>query len=131
MNKSSTRRHTRRQFRHSKRHALAALRAYTGANLHLGHRPTMWMSQTVAASYVGSTGSYVNAMVAVIQSEDEALLGDVLRGKITVLKAAKIVRKRAGLVQAYRVADATDRAAFGKAAGVDAVWDEVLIPNLS
>jgi hypothetical protein len=99
----------------------ALFRAYIGAKLRL-ERPVTADSLAEAAVMVGSSPTYIAAMVTVLSADDpDGLLWDVLLGSIPLLEAAKSVRKRAKLLQAYRASDAIDREALGEIEGVDKI----------
>jgi hypothetical protein len=83
-----------------------------------------------ASTMVGSSPVYVAAMVTLIEAQAWPLIDDVIARRVALLEAAQRVRKRAHLVKAYRDADPSDRIALGKAAGVGAIWDEVVVPNI-
>jgi hypothetical protein len=85
-------------------------------------------TQAEAAAMFGSNPRYVAAAVVVLMTEDVALLNSVLAGELPLLEAAKMARKRAGLVSAFRSASPQDRIAFAKVVGPDVVFDEVVCP---
>jgi len=120
-------RKTKPHFRNGERRAVR--RALTGARIRLG-LPVRASSLKSAAQQVGSTASYVEAAVWVLQAEDPALLNDVLSGRKQLLVAAAEVRQRANLITAYRRASLRDRAVAGPTIGVDHVWDELIAPAL-
>jgi hypothetical protein len=107
----------------------ATVRAYIGALLRLG-MPVKADSLAEASTMVGSSPVYVAAMVTLIEAQAWPLIDDVIARRVALLEAAQRVRKRAHLVKAYRDADPSDRIALGKAAGVGAIWDEVVVPNI-
>jgi hypothetical protein len=80
---------------------LAALRAITGARLLAAG---MVGNAATAALSVGSNLAYVYAAAVLLRAENEALLGQVLAGKISLLQAAKQAKRVADLVGAYRAA---------------------------
>jgi hypothetical protein len=119
---------SKRHFRDNQR--AAAVRAYTGACLHLGipiHRPS---SESKAAIMTGSSQVYVAALVVLIRSEDGSLLRKVMCGDTPILQAAAIVRTRSKLIAAFRKASLADRVALVKTIGAEKVFDETLAPAL-
>jgi hypothetical protein len=108
----------------------ATWRAFIGALLRLGV-PVKARSGHDAARKVGSTPAYVNAMITLMEADEDDLVFAVLVGQVPLLEAAAHVRKRTKLVKTYRASDADARKALGQSVGVDNVWDEVLAPNLS
>jgi hypothetical protein len=79
---------------------------------------------------VGSTPQYIAAAATLLEAEVPNLINQVVRGHIALLEAAETVRRRVRLVKAYREADRSDRKAFGKAIGVDNVFDDAIAPLL-
>ena len=79
----------------------AALRAITAARL-----LATGMVNTIAeaAACTGSNLTYVHAAVILLKAENEALINHVLAGKVSLLRAAKQVRRVADLVHADRTA---------------------------
>jgi hypothetical protein len=119
-----------RQRRHRKhQHAAAVSRAFIAGQLLLG-LPVKPETQAEAAKLVGSTPLYVAAAITLLEAEAPGLIESVVRGDISLLKAAETVRKRVRLVRAYREADRNDRRALGKAIGIDNVFDEIIAPSL-
>ena len=108
---------------------VAAVRALTGARLHLG-MPIPPLTLSDAACMTGSNVSCVQAAITVLKAEDAALVEAVRTGEIALLAAAAQVRRRADLITAFRNASAEDRAAAGRALGVAAIFDECVVPNL-
>jgi hypothetical protein len=92
--------------------------------------PVWAPSLKTAAQQVGSTAPYVEAAVWILQTEDSALLDDVLSGRKSLLAAAAEARRRADLVAAYRRASLQDKAVAGPTIGVNNVWDEMIAPAL-
>jgi hypothetical protein len=121
--------HRTHKFSHKKRHAAATWRAFTGARLYLG-LPVKPDTYADAATMVASSPTYIQAAIAVIQSEDAKLKADIILGNISLLAAAKKISKRAKLVQAYRDAGPEDRVALGRVEGVANIWDEVIVPSV-
>jgi hypothetical protein len=120
----------RTHHRHHRRYRNgSAVRALTGAKLLLG-LPITVGSQAEAATMVGSNRPYIVAAVLVLQAEDQALLADVLVGKMPLLTAAKIVRKRAELIAAYRRATPEDLTALARAVGPSDLFDRAVVPAL-
>jgi hypothetical protein len=107
----------------------AALRAITGAKLLLG-APVQPKTQAEAAELVGSTRPYIAAAAVLLEAGAPALVEGVLCGDVSLLEAAKSVRRRARLIQAYRQADRSDRRALGEVVGVGNVFDDAVAPLL-
>jgi hypothetical protein len=106
---------------------LAALRGYTGAKLAL----EQGISPAGAALMSGSSAAYVRALMAVLESKDATLLNAVLTGRVPVLTAAAQVRALDKLLAAYAVATTETKAAFGRIAGIDNVFDNVVAPTIT
>jgi hypothetical protein len=104
----------------------AAWNAYGGAQAYL----TGWWTLKEAADKALSCVPYVAAMASIIQSEDEKLLEDVLRGRKSVLEAAKQVKARAKAIASIRRLTAADKGAVGRAIGVGEIWDGMIVPSL-
>ena len=116
----------RRQFRGGQRAAL--LRAWTAVRLRNGKpipRPTL----TEAAILCGSV-PYIAALELVVQYDDPRLIDQILRGKIPLMVAANLLRKRGKLVKAFRKASPKDRVAAARVIGPDRIFDEMLAPAL-
>jgi hypothetical protein len=107
----------------------AALRAITGAKLLLG-APVRPKTQAEAAELVGCTRPYIAAAAVLLEAGAPALVEGVLCGDVSLLEAAKSVRRRARLIQAYRQADRSDRKALGEVVGVASVFDDAVAPLL-
>src|SRR5262245_44947949 len=83
-----------RQRRYRKhQHAAALPRAFTGAKLLLGI-PIQAKTQAEASELVASSPAYIQAAVALLEAEVPALVESVLRGDVSLLTAARSVRKR-------------------------------------
>jgi hypothetical protein len=108
---------------------LAAVRAVTAARLWRGDHVTV-TSQAEAATACGASLSYVLAAAVVLDAGNDALVADVLAGRVPLLTAARHVRKRARLLKAFRQASPADLAELGRSAGVGEVWDRVIVPSL-
>ncbi len=119
----------RKKFRHTKRHHAATLRAFAAGRTLLD-LPLNVTTQAQAVRTFASSTAYVVAATTVLRAGNQRLIDQVLHGHIPLLEAAKLVRKRVKLVQAYRDADAADRIALGKTVGVDRVFDEAIAPSL-
>jgi hypothetical protein len=117
-----------RRYRKHRRVAAVA-RAFTGAKLLLGI-PIQPKTQTQAAELAGSTRLYVAAAAVLLEAGAPALVEGVLCGDVSLLEAAKSVRRRARLIQAYRQADRSDRKALGEVVGVASVFDDAVAPLL-
>ena len=124
----SPRRHRSPSY-HRNGQQVAAVRALTGALLHLG-MPIRPLALRDAVCITGSNVSYVQAAITVLKAEDAALVEAVRKGEIALFAAAEHVRRRADLITALRNASADDRAAAGRAFGVAAIFDECVVPNL-
>jgi hypothetical protein len=111
------------------RPAGAARRAFAGAKALLG-LPIRVKTQAEAAELVGSTRLYVAAAAVLLEAETPTLVESVLRGDVSLLEAAKSVRRRVRLVRAYRQADRSDRKALGEVVGVASVFDDAVAPLL-
>lgn len=122
-----TRQSPLRQHRGGQRAAI--VRAWTAARLRSGEpipRPTL----TEAAILCGSSVKYIRAIEAVIQHDDPRLIDQILLGKISLMMAANLLRKRTRLVNAYHKASPNDRVDAARAIGPDRVFDEMLVPAL-
>jgi hypothetical protein len=71
----------------------------------------------------GSSEIYVKAAIPLLRAENAVLLERVLKGDISLLRAAAQTRRVAALVSAYRSADNADRVAFARTCGVDDVFN--------
>jgi hypothetical protein len=111
-------RSARRLFRHGQR--AAVLRAFTAAGLYIDKTIP---SLVTAAESCGSNVAYVTAAVILLRSENATLQEQVLRGHVPLLAAADQVKSVANLVTAYRAAKDTDRVAFARVCGTDAILD--------
>jgi hypothetical protein len=123
--KKKKRRPYRRQMQHGVR--LAALRALTAAELLLRKE---FRSEAEAAWRCGSTRGYVSAALAIIQSENTTIRKQVLRGEISLLAAARQLRRPARIVAAYRAGSESDRAMFGRVVGPATLFDGAVAPAL-
>ena len=99
---------------------MAALRATTAARIYLDGRAS---SLTAAALGCGSSRTYVQAAVVLLQSENLVMLERVLRGNVPLLVAAKQLKQIAALVDAYRAAGAADRVEFARTIGPTTLFD--------
>jgi hypothetical protein len=120
-----------RQGRHnrSRQRQHATYRALIGAELLWGIQPQP-KSLADAAAMVGSTPRYVAAMLILLQADAGSLINAVLDDRVQLLAAAKSMRQRAKLIDAFDDSSAIDRKALGEIEGVDKVWDEVIVPNI-
>jgi hypothetical protein len=119
-------RSARRHFRGGTRAAVR--RAVTAARLKLaGTVPSV----SDAADACGSCRSYVAAAAVVIQSENAALLNDVLAGRIALLAAAAWVAPLAALVDALRMASPKHLAAAGRTLGPEHIWNSMVLPAIA
>jgi hypothetical protein len=78
----------------------------------------------------GSNAPYVTAMATIVQCEDEKLLQEVLRGRKSILGAAKQVKARAKAIASFRQLSAVDKEAVGRTIGAAKVWDTMVVPAL-
>jgi hypothetical protein len=83
-----------------------------------------------AAAAALSCVPYVKALADVIQTGDQGLVDDVLRGKRSVLKTAKVAKARAEAVASLQKLTPADKAAIGRTIGVGVIWEEMLVPAL-
>ena len=105
----------------------AYLRAWTAARLRSGEpipRPTL----TEAAILCGSSVPYIAALELVLQHDDPRLVDQILRGKIPLMVAAGLLRKRGNLVKSFRQASPKDRVDAARVLGPERIFDEVLVP---
>jgi hypothetical protein len=105
-----------------------ALRALIGAAL-LGEGKYGISTVTAAALCTGVSRSMLYAALILLQSEDESLIVEVLKGHKGVQSAAAKVHGRAKLIEGFKNATVEDRAAFGHAVGVDALFDSAVVPS--
>lgn len=112
-----------------RRHGAAIARAFTGARLLLGI-PVQPKTQAQAAELAGSTRLYVAAAAMLLEAEVPALVESVRCGDVSLLEAAKSVRRRVQLVRAYRQADRNDRRGLGEVVGVASIFDDAVAPLL-
>jgi hypothetical protein len=101
----------------------------TAARIALG-LPLTVTSQREAAQLTGSNALYTAAAATVLQSEDPALVTDVLVGRIGLLTAARQVKRRADLIAALRAAAPEDKAAAGRVLGAAMIFDTLVTPAL-
>src|SRR5262249_23197438 len=125
--KLGARRRPRRRRRIKNGRRQAAVRAHFAATAYLEGRVS---SLAAAAEVTGSNVPYVQALVALLKSEDTSLLKSVLAGEMPVLVAARLVKRRATLIAAYRSATPTDHVEFAKAVGPSELFDTLVIPAL-
>ena len=109
--KNGRRRSARRHFRDGQR--AAALRAKTGAEAYLG-RPIEAATLAEAAAKCGSSIGYVEAMVALLQSENGCLIDAVLAGDMPLLEAAAQVRRQRDLLKAVNLVRSANRADWAR-----------------
>jgi hypothetical protein len=100
----------------------AACRAYAGARFVLDHG----VSIVDASRWTGSNPNYVAALLAVIATDDAALLRAVLRGHVPVLLAGTQAKKFNRLVEAYQEATPATKAAFRDLIGQERLFDELI-----
>jgi hypothetical protein len=85
---------------------------------------------TAASLCTGVSRSMLYAALTLLQSENESLIVEVLKGHKALLSAAAKVRGRARLIEGFNDATVEDRAAFGHAVGVAALFDSAVAPSL-
>ena len=108
----------RRRYRHGRR--AAAVRALTGARLYLaGEVPTL----SAAADAVGSCVAYVAAALILLRANNASLVQSVIAGRKQIVQAAGEAKRLANLITAYQEAEDSDRIAFARAAGLEAIFD--------
>jgi hypothetical protein len=83
-----------------------------------------------AARACGSNPAYVAAGQILRKTENAALVKLVLAGEVGLLEAASGWRRMGELVHAYRRAELTDRAIFGRIVGAGKLFDEAVVPTL-
>jgi hypothetical protein len=103
----------RRQFHNGRRRAV--VRAITAGRFYLARQVP---SIAAAAEACGSNILYVQAAVALLKSESDTALRQVLTGHASLLKAAAQTRRLAELVSAWRNTLPEQRAEFGRTVGV-------------
>jgi hypothetical protein len=122
---TATRRQSLPRFRDG--YCTAAVRAFTAAGLVIdGKAPTL----RAAALRCGANVAYVRAAITLLRSENTSLMAKVAKGKVSMLAAAREVKRLGALVTAYRQASAADRVAFAKAVGPTVLFDTSLVPAL-
>jgi len=115
--------HRRRpQFRDGARQA--ACRAFVGARFVRDYG----VSIADASRWTGSNLNYVMALLAIIATDDAALLRAVLRGHVPVLIAGERAKKFNRLLKAYQAATPATKAAFCKLVGQEKLFDELIAP---
>jgi hypothetical protein len=85
---------------------------------------------TAASLCTGVSRPMVHAALTLLQSEDAKLIAEVLQGHEALQSAAAKVRGRAKLIEDFKNATVEDRAAFGHAVGVAALFDSAVAPSL-
>ena len=85
---------------------------------------------TAAAICTDVPRPMVCAALTLLQSDDERLIADVLKGREALQTAAAKVRGRAKLIESFRTASPEDRVAFRQAVGVAALFDSAVVPAL-
>jgi hypothetical protein len=106
---------------------LAALRAFSGAQLVI----TKGVTPVEAADWTGSNSNYVRAMVTIVESKDEVLLDAVLAGEVPVLAAAAQVEGLVKLLKAYAVATGANKIMFTRITGHEVLFDEMIVPAMA
>src|SRR5262245_567785 len=94
---------------------LAALRAFTGAELYRAKSETLTLGE--AALRVGSGIHYIRAAVVLLDHGDRALINRVLQGKCSIVAAAASVAALVKLLAAFKTATPETRAGFFAATG--------------
>jgi hypothetical protein len=104
-------------------------RAIIGADLWLNG--TYGISTgTQAAAIVNVSRPLIDAARIVLQSEDKALLAQVLSGFVSLTNAAAKAKRRAELIAAFNNADPNDRAALGAVVVAGVEFSRVVVPAL-
>jgi hypothetical protein len=85
---------------------------------------------TAASFCTGVSRPMVHAALTLLQSDDERLIAEVLQGREALQSAAAKVRGRAKPIEDFKNATVEDRAAFGHAVGVAALFDSAVAPSL-
>src|SRR6516225_10794850 len=106
-----------------------ALQAFIAAQL---LREGWFGIKTITATSLisGISRPSVQAAVLLLQYGDDALITDILNGRQSLIRAAKSIRNRARLIEDFKNATVEDRAAFGHAVGVAALFDSAVVPSL-
>jgi aminoglycoside phosphotransferase family enzyme len=105
------------------------LRAVTAAWL-LHNRLLNISTITQGVVLTGSSRPSVEAALTILQSEDDALLANILWSGVSLSNAAAQVKRRAKLIASFKAATPEDRAAFGKTIGIAEVWDSAISPSI-
>jgi hypothetical protein len=76
-----------------------------------------------AAESCGSSVPYVRAGIVLRKAGNTSLIGEVLAGRVPLLAAAAETKRFVDLVTAYKAAEDSDRVAFARACGAEAIFD--------
>lgn len=107
---------------------LAALRAFTAAQLYLAPENTFGLTE--CALRCGSSVAYIRAAIVLLEHADPALIDAVVHGRINILTAAKPIAAEMRLVAAFTAAPPKARAAAGARIGSALLWDDMITPSL-
>ena len=110
----------------------AVARAFVGAKLWL-EKPAEFPAQGTqqeACEIAGSNTMYLWAAGILLEHGDAELIRAVVERRVPLLKAATSVQKRVRLARAWRDATPEDLASFGRAVGVDRIFDGAVAPSL-
>ena len=78
----------------------------------------------------GSNVAYIRAALILIETNNTALIRRVEVGDVPLMKAAQAAHDVAGLVKAYRTANAEDHVAFAKIVGPATIFDNMIVPAI-
>jgi hypothetical protein len=107
---------------------LAALRAFTAAQLYLAPENTFGLAE--CALRCGSGVAYVRAAIVLLEHADLALIDAVVYGRINILVAAKPIAAETKLIAAFTAASPKARAAAGAKLGPGVIWDTMVVPTI-
>jgi hypothetical protein len=110
--------------------ASATERAFVAAKLVNGQVYLVKPRVTQAARLARTSVQYVKAALEVLRA-DPVLEIAACEGEMTLFEAAVLAKHpEPTLVERFRTANPTERAAFAKAAGPEVLWDELIAPNV-
>jgi hypothetical protein len=104
----------------------AAVKAFLAAKSYLGG---LFPTLASAADFHKSNHCYTAAAVALIKAGDDGLVKQVLRGSMSLLAAARSVR-RVGMVEDFGMSSAAERRLFGQVVGPAVLFDDVVVAAL-
>jgi hypothetical protein len=109
----------------------AAERAIVAARLHRGDLRLIDPRITQSAALGGVSRSLVHFATAVLESNDPDLLRAVETGRLSLPEAAVMAKHPPkNLVETFIASTAAERLELGRVAGVDLVFDSVIVPLL-